>query len=379
MKKRPVLFILILSLLFAMGTGFSESIEPADSSVPRMTLPDIYPSRTRLPEGAKLDKDTTIKYYEIEDKIGFVGRWYIQTVNGKDCYVTNNGGSECYIQTQNTMTVEILWEPMTSGEAFYAYSIDGGQVIRTSIVNQTIVLPDDSTHIIRIITDGIAENIGKWPNGTGYAFSDITSSGTITGVIPCNPQIMFFGDSITDGTMVLGHDKQDLGTKNSATSAFPWYCCEQLGAIPFRVGYGGSGITVKGSFETAQNALRYLYKGAPTGTYFPDAIVINLGTNDAWTSSKAFINGYNAFLKKIKETYPGVKTFLMIPFSGAHAKDIKTIGKQNKWCYVIDASRWKKKMEYTEDGIHPTAKGAQYAGERLAKEMKTVLNTKKKK
>ena len=252
---------------------------------------------------------------------------------------------------------------MTETNAYYVYVIDDGTPTRANITSESITLPDTGTHYLRIVTDGITENIGKWENGTGFAFADVTvASGEVSGVLPANPQIMFFGDSITEGIRALGIDDTDMGNTNSATGAFPWYCCQKLNAIPFRIGYGATGINVTGSFNTAINALEYLYNGVPVGDYYPDAIVINYGQNDG--NNSTFNNKYIAYLNAMHIMYPGVKVYMMIPFSQNRADRIRTVAQNFNWVTVVETSTWTG-ITYA-DGTHPLAAGAKVAGEDLA-------------
>jgi len=315
-----------------------------------------------LPKGLQVYPNM-LRYTDIDSDIGFIGRWYTQMVNGHECHVTNNCGSEFYFKTSGATTITIEWQAMTQTNAYYVYIIDGNAPVRASITSNTIVLPDSGVHYIRIVTDGITEEIGKWENGTGFAFSDVTvNQGSVSGVMPTNPQIMFFGDSITEGIRALGIDNTDMGNTNSATGAFPWYCCKKLNAIPFRIGYGATGINKTGSFNTAINALEYLYNGTPVDKYYPDAIVINYGANDDGNTD--FNNGYIAYLNAMHLMYPGVKVYIMIPFNQHLASRITTVASGFDWAELIETANWDG-ITYA-DGIHPLAAGAEVAGNYLA-------------
>lgn len=319
-------------------------------------------------ENANLSKPLPA-YHEIDDTIGFVGRWYTKEVNGVSCHVTNNSGSELYFKTFGASTVTLSWQNMTNTHAYMAYDIDGGQLIRTLCgTSNTITLPDTEEHIVRVITDGITENIGKWQNGTGYALGSVTvNAGSITGLVPHNKLIAFFGDSITEGIRALGIETSDMGDVNSATGAFPWTCCKKLNAISHRIGYGGSGIITNGSFNTAINAVRYFYSGVRAQTVYPDLVVINHGTND--TTSTTFVSSYLTLLDAIKVKFPSVNIVCMIPFGGAHANDIISAVNQREFAYLIDARGW---VSSFSDGLHPTAAGAKIAGEKLAYAIKEL-------
>lgn len=318
-----------------------------------------------LPKGLQTNLNLP-RYVESAGKFALIGRWYRKTVNDLDCYVTNNCGSEIHIKTNGVSILTIAWQAMTETNAYYSYSIDEGSLTRNLITSNTIELPDTGIHYVRIITDGITEDIGKWTTGKGFAFSGITAdSGVITSVYPENPLIMFFGDSITEGIRALGiTPTSDMGDTNSATGAFPWFCCKKIGAISYRIGYGASGITVNGSFRKAIDAAQFFWNGSIVDEVFPNAIVINHGTNDTSASSATFISGYNAFLAKLQTMYPGVSIFIMIPFNQAHAEDIRNVVDNNMGVFLIETSDWSG-IEYADD-IHPTSAGAKVAGEYLA-------------
>ncbi|WP_273956299.1 hypothetical protein, partial [Leuconostoc mesenteroides] len=63
-------------------------------------------------------------------------------------------------------------------------------------------------HIVRVVIDGLNEHEDKWKGEKGVSFKNVTVDlgGTVTGVLPKNRKIMFFGDSITEGIRVLSMD-----------------------------------------------------------------------------------------------------------------------------------------------------------------------------
>lgn len=324
-----------------------------------------------LPIGLQFNNSIP-RYKVIKDKYGYLGRWYNMVVSGIPCKVTNNCGSEIYFKVTGVSSFNVYFKAMTATNAYYSYSIDGGSLTRRLISNTEIELPDTSDHYIRIITDGITENIGKWANGTGFAFAGTDLAlDNIEGVIPCNPLIAFYGDSITEGIRALGVDDTDMGNTNSATGAFPYFTCEKLNAISYRVGYGATGITNNGSFHAAIDAVKYFYQNVPATLSYPDAIVLEYGQNDSNASSEDFIDGYQALLDLIRTKYSGVRVFMMIPLSQRKAAEIRTLAANNPWCTLVESADWSG-ITYA-DGIHPNAAGAKVAGEYLADFIKNFV------
>ena len=330
-------------------------------------LPDVetkwYPNSLQTKGG--------IKYADISEQYGFVGRWYEKTVNDTLCYVTNNSGSQVFFKTHGATSVTLLFENMSETNNYYAYSIDGGPIIRKSISDNTITL-SDGEHIIRLIMDGITEHIDKWENGIGYAFKGCTvdTPAFITGVLPTSPSILFMGDSITEGIRALG-TSDDMGDTNSASNSFPYFCCDTLNCVPFMCGYGATGIGNAGSFNKADYSAKFLYQGKTVYRYYPDMIVLNYGQNDSSMESANFITTYESFITTLNNLYPGVPILVMIPFSQRHASDIATICEDNTSLICVDTSTWTD-ITYT-DGVHPNAEGAEIAGNHLATFIQTLL------
>jgi lysophospholipase L1-like esterase len=151
---------------------------------------------------------------------------------------------------------------------------------------------------------------------------------------------------------------------NSATNAYSWQCAEALGATPYLIGYGATGILMPGSFSTMQNAIDYLSDGRPVEDgVIPDVIVVNHGTNDGGQNRKTFEDALTATLTHLREKYPDTPIVYLIPFNQAHSRVIPGVVEKMENAYVIETRGWK--ISYT-DGIHPDVAGAKYAGEQLA-------------
>ena len=216
-----------------------------------------------------------------------------------------------------------------------------------------------------MITDGVTEQIGKWEEGHGFAFGGCNCHTQAAN--PHKPIIAFYGDSITEGIRALGIDNDDMGNTNSATNAFPWYCCEALSAVSYRVGYGATGIEQVGSFNCTMMSVGYYYRGVPVQDDIqPDLIVINVGTNDS--NSDSFAAGYSELLDELHNKYHS-SIACMVPFNQAHRDEIESCVAKRNWCYLVRTDGWN--LDYT-DGIHPSKNGGRKAGELLAISLKEM-------
>ncbi|WP_273710428.1 SGNH/GDSL hydrolase family protein [Leuconostoc mesenteroides] len=328
-----------------------------DSVTPKLSLTDY----------------TMPKYSEIVDQVGFVGRWFDKTVNGVQTKTTINQGSELYFKVKNTTTINVNFVLNSALETpYFAYSIDGSAMKRQLITTASLPAVTTDEHIVRVVIDGLNEHEDKWKGEKGVSFKNVTVDlgGTVTGVLPKNRKIMFFGDSITEGIRVLSMDANPNG--NSATGAWPFIASEQLNSISYRVGFGASGVTTGGSGYVPpllQN-IDSMTASKTTPYYEPDIVVVNIGTNDGKSTSSNFITQFNTVLDRLSIKYSGTPIFVILPFNGAKRSEITTCVNSRSNVYLIDTVKWGVD---TTDGVHPNQAGGITAGNKTADYITSIL------
>ena len=307
-----------------------------------------------------------------EESPFYMGRWFDKEIEGANHRVTLTDGAHLYFLIENATSFDVTFTVITkTEEPYFAYSIDGGEMIRQHITEPTVTLPDTGRHTVRIVADAMTEGEGKWDRERGFALKSITPSegGSIVGIKPTEKVIFFYGDSITEGIRALNMNATSDG--NSATNAYSWQCAEALGVTPYLIGYGASGITVQGSFNTMLNAVDYLSKNRPVEDgVIPDVIVINHGTNDGGANRKVFEESLTATLARLREKYPDTPIVYLIPFNQAQARIITTVMENTENAYVVETKDWE--ITFT-DTAHPDVAGAKYAGEHLADALKDIF------
>lgn len=308
---------------------------------------------------------SSISSDEVESQVTFSGRWFIKEIDGTQVMITLNEGAAFWFKIRGTSELEILFMEISEMETpYYVYSIDGGELQRQKITQKTILLPDQREHVIQVVIDGINEREDKWNGEVGVAFVGINSKeGEIMPVQLDRKQVIFIGDSITEGIMALSDNA--ISDYNSATHSFPWYTAQLLDAEPYFIGYGATGIIATGSFSTCEDMLDYYSASRRiTESEQPscDLIVINTGTNDFGVESTCFIEEYQKVLKKLHERYPDIDIICMIPFTQLHNEDIHRATEDYTWCHVIETADWN--ITYS-DGIHPDEDGAKLVAEKL--------------
>lgn len=205
-----------------------------------------------------------------------------------------------------------------------------------------------------------------------------------------NRTIEFIGDSIT--TLVF-NDKGSL-------ASIPLTACEVLNATCSVVSQAGAKLVGVGSqpgmadtFFKAWTpfALAKGESGPPSwefGRFVPDAVVINLGTNDRnWfrmtvNASAVFVETYRTLLNRIQSTY-GTQTviYVLVPFGGQYVTGewspviptalFTTVVKQANSSNIrlLDTTGWVNATNMNTlfyDRRHPNAAGAATFGQRIA-------------
>ncbi len=322
----------------------------------------------------------TVRYpsYELcEGTYSTFGRWFKKDINGVSHDVTLNSGAELYFLTSGASVATIDFTVLTSiSTPYYAVYIDNGEAQRFPITQNTITLSDKGRHAVRVVMDGMTESEGKWNNEIGYAVKGVTADGNIRAIRPTNDIIFYYGDSITEGINALGTGNS--GASNSAVSTYAHQNAKELSAIPYIIGYGGSGITKEGSFSTMINAVDHLSATRKTDdTVTPDKIVINHGYNDySNATSDEFKTALKATLTRLTEKYPETPIYYAIPFAQRMASEIREVCVDFSEVRVVETSDYD--ITYSADGIHLSPEGAKIAGERLASAIeKDLLSTSK--
>jgi lysophospholipase L1-like esterase len=355
--------------------GIKKSIASLENDVFSLNtnVDEIKNKQEQQDSSIKLTDFNMPKYLEIQDKIGFVGRWFDTTIGGLTVKATINEGSELYFKVKNTTTINVNFV-LNSVKAtpFFAYSIDGSPMTRQLITTPLLKTVTTDEHVIRIVIDGLTESEDKWVGEKGVAFKDVTVDvgGVVTGIFPKNRQILFHGDSITEGVRVLNMNADSTG--NSATGAFPYVASTNLNAISYRVGFGASGIT-KGGSGGVPELIQVIDKMTNTreAPYIqPDIVVMNMGTNDRAETSAVFTTKLNSVLDRLSIKYSGTPIFVMVPFIQAFKTEIENAVSTRSNMYIVETADWNIT---TTDGLHPDIAGGIVAGKKLADAIVSVL------
>ena len=138
-------------------------------------------------------------------------------------------------------------------------------------------------------------------------------------------KLMFIGDSVTCGEMTAYAPGRDMHDKAnwSARLSYGQIVARQFGAQCHLVSYGGRGVIRDWQgIRATRNAPQFYELALPDGPaipwehsrYVPDAIGIQLGTNDfsqGIPDQKEFVDAYVEFIRRIRHNAPAALIFVM--------------------------------------------------------------------
>ncbi|MDQ0920340.1 S-layer homology domain-containing protein [Paenibacillus sp. V4I5] len=213
----------------------------------------------------------------------------------------------------------------------------------------------------------------------------LDSGATTVQAAPRDHLIEFIGDSITVG----------YTTPEVSIGSYAWLAGEQLGADHTQIAYTGicleTGVAcyVPNSLGMSEQYFKLQpgdYPDSPDwnfSTYQPDAIVINLGTNDAKfnVSDNNFQSTYTAFLQQIRTKYPSAQLFVLRTFGDFKA--VPTLAAVNSriaagdtQLHYLDTTGWVDTYPSSDfnDSLHPSSAGHVKIANRLAQVIRPYLD-----
>jgi GDSL-like Lipase/Acylhydrolase family/Carbohydrate esterase 2 N-terminal len=183
---------------------------------------------------------------------------------------------------------------------------------------------------------------------------------------PSHTLLEFVGDSITLGA---------LSSQNTVTS-YSWLVGEKLGVKHTNISRPGAClVALSNCMGIADNFFKQTIGGTTDWDftrYQADAVVINLGTNDAGrgVSAADFQATYTQFLAKIRAVYPHAALFAFETFRQRYLPETQAavqarLDAGDDRVYYINTEGWLTASDFV-DGGHPNDGGHAKIAERLA-------------
>lgn len=296
-----------------------------------------------------------------DPNIVFTGRW---DTTAPAAYVPYWAGA--YLTTGFTGTAVKLEQ---RGTIDLYSSIDGGAwVYRTNVsgtVNLTPTPLGSGRHTLRVSYRVVA---GSY-HGDAVFQGLVLDPGATTYAVPTPSRLIeFVGDSITVGTT----------TSQNALTAYGWLIGERLGARHTQIAQGGACLvaTADGCVGLEQQFTK-LNPNAATpawnfSRYAANAVVINLGTNDAGhgVSTTQFQTSYTNLLATVRAAYPGARIFALETFRMRYVTQTQAavnarIAAGDTRVSYVSTEGWLTSTDYS-DSVHPNDGGHVKIADRLA-------------
>lgn len=292
-----------------------------------------------------------------DSNILYVGRW-----DKTNAAVYRSYWSGAYFRVNFTGTTVQL--RLAAAASFYV-SIDGGTDVAYSGASGTVNLAPTAlaagSHTLRVAARSETEVLQ-------FQGLVLSSGATTQAPLARSKRLEFIGDSITAGCCALS---------KVILNDYSWLVGEALNADHTQVAYSGiclqdgvacgspNSIGMSNQFFKLQTVQ---YPSSPAWDftrYQPDAVVINLGTNDNTfgVSDATFQSTYTTFLQNVRARYPNAFIFALRTFGGY--KVAPTVAAVNARIsagdtklYYVDTTGWVTTgtSDYT-DNLHPSDSG----------------------
>lgn len=309
--------------------------------------------------------------------IHYVGRWDTSAPDTYRGYWAGTSFTTAF--TGSSVRLRLGYAAPPSGSDLYA-SVDGGPFHlyknASGIINLTPERLTPGEHTLTVVTRNIRDVA---------VFKGLLLDEGAQTIPPPERQrsIEFVGDSITVG----------YKTPNVSIESYAWLTGEQLNADHTQIAYTGiclvDGVSCN-ALPPAGMSEQYFklqpldYADSPIwkkDREAPDAVVINLGTNDARADidGETFREAYVRFLERLRQAYPDTELVVLQPLNGYMNEESRAAAENRQSAgdtklHVIATDGWLSELDgdYT-DTLHPSAQGNMKMADRLTEELQRTL------
>jgi lysophospholipase L1-like esterase len=360
-------FLMAAAILQALEVPITQILEATDVASPAIRADD-----TRLQYWGRWDQRNAATTGAV-------------TVNTGSTIIARFQGTQItlhFTTTQYSHQFPTLWLQVDEGEWKVVRPADELRLVPAAL--------PAGNHVMRLVVKGFREWENRWdtPLVGSVVFRGVTpDAGTQLLPAPERPAklVEFLGDSITEGILVLNTGARETWARegwpqfSDGRRSWAYQSALLAGAEPRTVGFGRLGLSINanGGVPPALHSFPFVYSGAPIDkSRLPDAVVINMGTNDGQrVSGEVFSPLYRAYLEAIRKTYPSAQILCLRPFNGAHARVIESVVRelQDPKIRYVDTTGWIEPEKHTTDKVHLNLEGNRVAAENVAAILKTVL------
>ena len=338
----------------------------------------------------KIDK-FPVEENPIQDDAGILynGRFDFSDTLGPKCAWSGSSAELNFSGTEASVTIK------STGENWFQAIIDG-QPLDPFVVNST-------TSTIKLISDlqnGV-HNLVLWKRTEAaqgeiqFLNFDFGGGRLLSKPVASERKIEFIGDSITCAYGNEGESRYKSFTAKNENSylSYAAITARALNASPNMIAWSGIGLTMNyGNSGGPLIMERYRYTLPYSGViwepkdYAPQAVVINIGTNDFSTESPnktEFTMGYENMIEQIRTNYPDAHIFCCVgPMLGGEGLELcrsYVLGAINTFnsrgdmkVHFVEFPQQEERNGYGEDW-HPSLITHELMANKLTREMQSKL------
>ena len=411
-RKITIILTTAVTVLAASAAACGKSSAPEPAITPEVTgttAPTATPLPTNTPTPTPETTPSEKTFQPTEEFVRGIGR--TMNVGDNSLWLVHSGTGCEFTFTGTKATIKIKPDSsfMTrTNQARVAVYVNGERVVDDMVDKMEKVYTVFESDTPAECTIKVVKLSEAAYSTFGITSIEATCIGSIKPTENSDKFIEFIGDSITCGYGVddLDSSHHFSTTTEDAAKTYAYKTAEKLGADYSLVSFSGygiiSGYSGDGQKKTEQLVPNFYDKmGNSGGTYMgdfvaqdtawdftkrqPDAIVINLGTNDnSYVKNDAakkeeYTTAYVAFLKQVREKNPDATIFCTLGIMGAELYPCIEDAVERYTTETKDANIHTMKFDTQSmaDGIaadwHPSEKTHEKAAEKLAKKIKTVM------
>lgn len=237
--------------------------------------------------------------------------------------------------TGNSITINSDLTGLSAPYSQLWYRIDGygGWTLVTNQASIVCEMPTETSsweaHLLELVVKSTTEVNDRW--NTQSTAIKITSfvleaSKTTVAMQKSDKNIIFYGDSITEGVRTIAINATYDLQRNDAAQTWNHKLAELLGCEFGNIGFGATKYSGSGNGNVPKlaSSYNYLWSGEARdfATIKPDMVIANMGTNDGSTDTVTeitnFLNGI------LSQTGSYCKIVMLRPFNGNQAANIQT-------------------------------------------------------
>lgn len=322
--------------------------------------------------------------------ISYSGRWATVSGIGMERHTALAGQRFRFFATANELTFYVRGTGNEGSAPPLNVRIDNGpwrRVEMASPEDQMIPAYDASagpgTHLVEVMVAASSPALAWSTHQSRFMLRSVhfTTPGSVAPAPYPSRKVLFLGDSITSGYHILARPlNTGIYGKDDARLAAPALVADLLGVDAINVSVPGIGFLRSAGPMKALQVFENTLQGVPwTPTEHPEAVIINLGTNDVDGTAESLQTAVTTYLQAVRAKLPDARIFMLRPFNGNRAETLRAgfdaaADHNSVW---VDTTGWLNLAQHadTTDTVHPNTSGALKYAQRMSDLLRVYFAT----